>query len=406
MEAFANALMSAEADALGGAPYGEPSPERVNRRNGYRGRPWDPRAGSIELRTPRLRTGSYFPDWLVERRRRAEAALTTVVATCYLLGVSTRRLGRLAEALGITRRSSSQVTEMAKELDDLVASFRNRPLDQGPYRFVGADALAVKVREQGRVVLVHVLIATGVNADRHREILGGEVTSAEDGAGWLAFFRGLVARGPSGVRLVTSDAHSGLVAAISATLPGATWQRCRAHSLRDLLTKVPTSSTPWGATLVRTIFDQPDAAEVQAQCDRVVRALEAKLPHVAAHLEEARADLLAFSSFSRETWRQIGSSNPQERLNREIRRRTDVVGIFPDHSSIIRLIGAVLMEQTDEWAEARRSMGIEVLAKVDQVPTPPANTQDEASSLQLPEAAMTWACGWITRWSRTPLLRT
>ena len=387
VETFANALMSAEADALCGAPYGESSPERVNRRNGYRDRPWDTRAGSIGLRIGKLREGSYFPDWLLERRRRAEEALTTVVATCYLLGVSTRRLERLAEALGITRLSKSQVSEMAKELDGLVESFRKRPLDQGPYRFVWADALVVKVREEGRVVGVHVLVATGVNAEGHREILGCEVTSAEDGAGWLAFFRSLVARGLSGVRLVTSDAHPGLVAAIRATLPGAAWQRCRTHYLRDLLTKVPKSSQPWVATLVRTVFDQPDATEVHAQFDRVVKALEAKLPEAAAHLEEAREDLLAFSSFPREIWRQVWSSNPQERLNREIRRRTDVVGIFPDRSSIIRLIGAVLMEQTDEWTESRRYMGIEVLAKVDQALTAPLNAE-HAAALKLPEAAM------------------
>jgi putative transposase len=388
VEAFANALMSAEADAICGAPYGEPSPERVNRRNGYRDRPWDTRAGSIGLRVPKLRAGSYFPDWLLERRRRAEAALTTVVATCYLLGVSTRRLERLAEALGITGLSKSQVSEMAKELDGLVESFRSRPLDQGPYRFLWADALVVKVREEGRVVGVHVLLATGVNAEGRREILGVEVTSAEDGAGWLSFFRSLVARGLSGVDLVTSDAHPGLVAAVRATLPGASWQRCRAHYLRDLLTKVAKSSQPWVATLVRTIFDQPDATEVAAQFDRVVAALDAKLPQAAAHLEEAKEDLLAFSSFPREIWRQVLSSNPQERLNREIRRRTDVVGIFPDRSSIIRLIGAVAMEQTDEWAEARRYMGIEVLAKVDQVLACSRSADADPASLKLPEAAM------------------
>ena len=273
LEAFVNVLMSAEADAVCAAPSGKVSPERVNRRNGYRDRPFDTRVGSIELRIPKLRSASYFPDWLLERRKRAETALTTVVATCYLLGVSTRRLERLAEALGITRLAKSQVSKMAKELDGLVESFRTRPLDQGPYRFVWADALVVKVREGGRTVGVHVLIATGVAAEGRREILGCEVTSAEDGAGWLACFRSLVARGLCGVRLVTSDAHPGLVAAIRASLPGASWQRCRTHYLRDLLTKVAKSSQPWVATLVRTIFDQPDATEVQAQFERVVRAL-------------------------------------------------------------------------------------------------------------------------------------
>jgi transposase-like protein len=217
-------------------------------------------------------------------------------------------------------------------------------------------------------VIVHTLIATGVNANGKREILGFEVTSAEDGAGWLAFFRGLVARGLAGVALVTSDAHPGLVAAIAATLPGASWQRCRTHYLRDLLTKVTKTSQPLVATLVRTISGQPDPAEVHAQFGRVVAALEAKLPAAAEHLAAARDDLLAFTAVPREIWRQVWSSNQQERLNRELRRRTDVVGIFPDRGAITRLVGAVLMEQNDEWTEARRYMGLDVLAKTGTVP--------------------------------------
>jgi putative transposase len=364
VQTFAQALMGAEADAICGAPYGQVSEDRVNYRNGYRERRWDTRAGTIELAIPKLRQGSYFPEWLLERRRRAEQALISVVATSYLLGVSTRRVEKLAETLGITSLSKSQVSALAKSLDQAVEEFRSRPLDGGPYRFVQADALAVKVREGGRTVIVHGLIATGVNTDGKREILGFDVTSAEDGAGWLAFFRGLVARGLAGVALVTSDAHRGLVAAIAATLPGASWQRCRTHYLRDLLTKVNKTSQPWVATLVRTIFDQPDAAEVHAQFDRVVTALEEKLPAAAEHLAAARDDLLAFTAVPREIWRQVWSSNPQERLNRELRRRTDVVGIFPDRAAIIRLVGAVLMEQNDEWTEARRYMGLEVLAKI------------------------------------------
>jgi putative transposase len=250
----------------------------VNYRNGCRERRWDTRAGTIELAIPRLRQGSYFPEWLLERRRRSEQALISVVATSYLLGVWTRRVEKLAETLGIKSLSKSQVSELAKSLDGAVEQFRSRPLDAGPYRFVQADALTLRVREGGRTVLVHGLIATGVNADGKREILGFEVTSAEDGAGWLAFFRGLVARGLSGVVLVTSDAHAGLVAAIQSTLPGASWQRCRTHYLRDLLTKVAKSSQPWVATLVRTIFDQPDEAEVRAQFDRVVSAWTASSP--------------------------------------------------------------------------------------------------------------------------------
>jgi hypothetical protein len=217
---FVAALMSAEADAICGAPYGERSAERTNSRNGYRTRDFDTRTRSMEVAIPKLREGSYFPDWLLERRRRAERALTTVVATCYLLGVSTRRMEKLVETLGITRLSKSQVSVMARELDAHVEDFRTRPLDQGPYTFLAADALTMKVREGGRVVNTHVLVATGVNADGHREILGLDVCSAESEAGWLTLFRGLNARGLSGVKLVTSDAHSGLVAAVAATLEG------------------------------------------------------------------------------------------------------------------------------------------------------------------------------------------
>jgi transposase-like protein len=354
----------------------------VNYRNGYRERRWDTRTGTIELAIPKLRQGSYFPEWLLERRRRSEQALVSVVATSYLLGVSTRRVEKLAETLGIKSLSKSQVSELAKSLDGAVEQFRSRPLDGGPYRFVQADALTLRVREGGRTVLVHGLIATGVNADGHREILGFDVTSAEDGAGWLAFFRGLVARGLSGVVLVTSDAHAGLVAAIAATLPGASWQRCRTHYLRDLLTKVSKTSQPWVATLVRTIFDQPDTAEVHAQFGRVVDALDGKLPAAAAHLAAAEADLLAFTAVPREIWRQIWSSNPQERLNRELRRRTDVVGIFPDRAAIIRLAGAVLMEQNDEWTEARRYIGVEILAKTGTTPAAAADTPGEVNAIE------------------------
>ncbi|NYF44546.1 transposase-like protein [Streptosporangium sandarakinum] len=363
VKTMAEALMSAEADGLCGADYGTRSEERTNRRNGYRSRDWDIRAGTVELAIPKLRSGSYFPDWLLQRRRRAEQALISVVATSYLLGVSTRRIDKLVEQLGITGISKSQVSQMTKTLDGQVDAFRTRPLDGGPYAFVWLDALTQKVREGGRTVNVHVLVATAVNADGRREILGLEVSAAEDGAGWLAFLRGLVARGLSGVQLVISDAHRGLVEAIGATLPGASWQRCRTHYLRNLLTTVPKSAQPWVATLVRTIFDQPAAEQVRAQHAWVIDALEAKYPATAEHLDAAREELLAFAAFPKETWRQIWSNNPQERLNKEIRRRTDVVGIFPDRAAIVRLVGAVLAEQTDEWTEARRYMGLDILAK-------------------------------------------
>ena len=369
---FVNTLMSAEADAVCGAEYGTRSSERINTRNGYRHRDFDTRAGTLEVAIPKLRSGSYFPDWLLERRRRAERALTTVVATCYLLGVSTRRMERLVESLGITRLSKSQVSEMARDLDAQVEQFRTRPLDQGPYTFVAADALVLKVREGGRVVNVHCLLATGVNGDGHREILGLQVSSAEDGAGWLSFFRDLTARGLTGVALVTSDAHRGLVDAIGATLPGAAWQRCRTHYAANLMAATPKASWPWVRALLHSVYDQPDAASVHAQFDRVLDALTDKLPTVAEHLDTARADVLAFTAFPKEVWRQIWSNNPSERLNREIRRRTDVVGIFPDRSSIVRLVGAVLAEQNDEWQVARRYMSAESIAKAlaDTVPEP------------------------------------
>jgi putative transposase len=361
--AFANAMMSAEADVACNAGYGQRSDKRTNSRNGYRSREWDTRAGTVELAIPKLRTGSYFPEWLLEHRRRAEQALVTVVATSYLLGVSTRRVEKLAEQLGVTRLSKSQVSEMATHLDGQVKAFRSRPLDSAHYTFVALDALTMKVREAGRTVNVACLVAVGVNADGRREVLGLDICAEEDGAGWLAFLRSLTARGLSGVRLVISDAHRGLVNAVGSALPGAAWQRCRTHYLRNLLTRVPKSAQPWLATLVRTIFDQPDADAVRAQFARVVDTITTKYPDAADHLDAARDDLLAFCAFPHEIWKQIWSNNPQERLNKEIRRRTDVVGIFPNRAAVIRLVGAVLAEQTDEWTEQRRYMGPELLAK-------------------------------------------
>ena len=304
-----------------------------------------------------------------------------VVATCYLLGVSTRRMDKLVETLGITSLSKSQVSVMAKELDAAVEAFRTRPLDAGPYTFVAADALVLKVREGGRVVNVHALIAVGVNKEGYREILGIDVTTAEDGAGWLTFWRSLTARGLDGVKLVTSDAHAGLVAAIGATLPGAAWQRCRTHYTTNLMAVTPKSSWPWVRTLLHSVFDQPGRESVAAQYDRIIDALSDKLPKVADHLEAARADLLAFTAFPKQIWRQIWSNNPQERLNKEIRRRTDVVGIFPDRDALIRLVGAVLAEQHDEWAESRRYLGLDVLSKSRAINDTPTEQEDTPAAL-------------------------
>ena len=363
VQTFAEALMSAEASGLCNAEYGEVSPERVNSRNGYRSRRWDTRAGTIDLAIPKLRSGSYFPDWLIEPRRRAERALVAVVAQCYVEGVSTRRVDDVVRSMGIEGISKSQVSELAKSLDEAVAAFRNRPLDSGPYTYVWVDALTQKVREGGRIVNVAVVIATGVNAEGHREILGLDLITTEDGAGWTAFFRGLVARGLSGVQLVVSDAHGGLVDAIASVLPGAAWQRCRVHFVRNVLTRVPKATQSMVATLIRSIFDQPDAEQVHLQHARVVEQLADRFGDAADMLISAETDILAFSGFPEEHWRQIWSNNPQERLNKEIRRRTDVVGIFPNRAAVIRLVGSVLAEQHDEWAVARRYMGIESLAK-------------------------------------------
>lgn len=347
-------LMGAEAQELCGADYGERSNERVNSRNGYRDREWDTRVGSISLAVPKLRQGSYFPAWLMEPRRRAERALVTVIAQAYLAGVSTRRVEGLVQQLGIERISKSQVSTMAKSLDGMVADFRNRPLDAGPYTYVWIDALSQRCREGGRVVNVSTAIATGVNADGYREILGVDVFTAEDGAAWTQFLRGLVARGLSGVRLVISDDHLGLKQAIAAVLPGSGWQRCRVHFVRNLLARVPRSAGSLVATLVRSIFAQPDQAAVLAQHGRMVEQLEERFPEAARLLAEAAPDILAFATFPRDHWRQIWSNNPQERLNKEVRRRTDVVGIFPDRGAVIRLVGAVLAEQHDEWTVASR----------------------------------------------------
>jgi transposase-like protein len=307
---FVQALMGAEADAVCGAEYGVRSEERTNTRNGYRRRDWATRAGTIELAIPKLRSGSYFPEWLLERRRRAEAALVSVVATSYLLGVSTRRMEKLVSTLGIDRLSKSQVSAMAKDLDEQVEAFRTRPLDAGPYTFVAADALVLKVREGGRTVNVHALLATGVNAEGYKEILGLHVSSAEDGAGWLGFFRDLVARGLTGVALVTSDAHRGLVEAIGATLPGASWQRCRTHYAANLMAVTPKAQWGWVKAMLHSVYDQPDAAAVHAQFDRLLDAISEKLPTVAEHLDAARADILAFTAFPKDIWRQIWSNNP------------------------------------------------------------------------------------------------
>ena len=355
----AEALMSAEASSECGAEYGTRGGERVNSRNGYRERPWDTRAGTIALAIPKLRSGTYFPTWLLEPRRRAEKALTSVVVEAYVQGVSTRRVEDLVQSLGIEKMSKSQVSMLAKELDGTVKAFRERKLE-GRFPYLWLDAIVFKCREGGRIANVAALVAVGVNEEGRREVLGLDVVTSEDGAGWLAFLRGLKARGLRGVELVISDAHAGLKDAIHSVLRGAAWQRCRTHFMRNLLTKVPKSTQPFVATLVRSIFAQPDAESVREQYKRVVDQLKPKMRDAANLLDECREELLAFTSFPKEHWRQVWSNHPQERLNRELRRRTDVVGIFPNRESIIRLVGAVLLEMNDDWAVVRRYMTFEV----------------------------------------------
>jgi transposase-like protein len=360
---MAEALMDAEVDALCGASHGERHPERVNRRNGYRERPWDTRTGTIELALPKLRAGSYFPDWLLTPRKRSEQALVAAIADAYLAGVSTRRVDKLVRTLGIEGISKSEVSRLVASLDEVVEAYRGRPLD-GAYPYLMLDALVVKVREAGRICNVAAVHAVGVSADGRRESLGLDLITVEDGAGWTAFLRGLVARGLSGVVLVTSDAHQGLVDAIAATLPGTSWQRCRTHFVRNLLTRVPKAAGPAVATMVRSIFAQPDAASVAEQHERIVEQVGQRFPAAAELLEEVGPDILAFVAVPKEVWRQVWSNNPLERLNREIRRRTDVVGIFPNRAAALRLVGALLAEQNDEWADSgRRYISLEAIAK-------------------------------------------
>jgi len=373
LASFAEALMSAQASMQCNAAYGERTDERENSRNGYRMRPWDTRVGSIDLAVPKLRRGVYSPEFLLQPRRRAEKALVAVVCQAYVEGVSTRRVDDLVRAMGIEGISKSEVSRMAEELDHVVAEFRNRPLDAGPYRYLWIDGVTQRVREGGRVVNVTAVIATAVNAEGHRVIVGFDIVTTEDTAAWTAFLRSLVARGLSGVELVISDAHGGIKAAIAQVLADASWQRCRTHFMANLASKVAKGNWPMIAALVRSIFEQPDRETTWAQLADVVDKLtQAGFNDVVTYVMDAADDILAFSAFPTEHWPKIRSNNPQERLNKEIRRRTDVVGIFPNRQAVIRLVGALLAEQTDEWAIARRYVSIESL-KVSRTDAPAAN---------------------------------
>ncbi len=343
-------LMSAEADAMCGADYGKRSDGRVNCRNGYRERSWDSRVGTMLLKLPKLRQGSYFPTWLLEPRKRSEKALLNVVC----VDVSTRKVERLVQALGMEGMSKSQVSWLAGELDALVDSFRNASLEQGPYPYVWLDAVHMRSREAGRVVNVALVLATGLNREGRREILGAEVITCEDEVGWASFLRSLKERGARGVRLVVSDAHPGLKKAIASVFPGASWQRCRVHFLKNLLCRIPRRDQECVADLVRSIFAQPSATTARLQLRSVAGQLEKDYPGAAEMLLEAEDEILAYAAFPKEHWKKIWSNNPQERLNREIRRRTNVVGVFPNRKAILRLVGAMLIEQNEEWMAQSR----------------------------------------------------
>jgi transposase-like protein len=346
-------LIEAELTATIGAGPHERTDTRTNLRNGHRPKLITTAAGDVELHIPKLREGSFFPS-LLERRRRIDRALFAVVMEAWVHGVSTRKVDDLVKALGAASGiSKSEVSRICAELDRDLEEFRTRRLE-GEFPYVFCDATYVKARVRGRVVSRAVVIATGVTSTGDREVLGVEVGDSEDGAFWTAFLRSLRARGLAGVQLVISDHHLGLKQAISSVFIGASWQRCRVHFMRNVLAKVPKASSEMVAAAIRTIFAQPDTTHVKAQADEITRMLAERFPDVAAMLADAREDLLAFSAFPQVHWKKIWSTNPLERLNGEIKRRTNVVGIFPNDASVLRLVTAVVVETHDEWQVAER----------------------------------------------------
>jgi putative transposase len=367
-------LMEAQvSEQIGVEPY-ERSEERQTHRNGYRERTWETRVGEIPLRIPKLRRGSYYPSFL-EPRRRAERALLTVIQTAYVEGVSTRKVDELVQALGLSGIDKSKVSRICKELDEAVAAFRNRELREA-YPYVWLDAVYLKVRQDHRIVNMAVVIAVAVRETGEREILGLDIGSSEDGAFWTVFLRSLLARGLQGAELVISDAHEGLKEAVFKVLIGASWQRCRVHFTRNVLAYVPKANKAAVAAAIRTIFTQPDQEAARLQLRELARAMEDRWPRAAATLASGEEEVLTYMSFPMEHWSRIYSTNPLERVIREVRRRTDVVGIFPNAPSALRLVGSVLIEVHDEWQVGRRYFSMASMHKLED--------PEEAATLMLP----------------------
>lgn len=363
---LAEAVMEAEVSELTGLPKGERDPQRrLTHRNGYRDRRWDTRVGTIDLAVPRVRDGSYLPS-LLEPRRRAERALLAVVQEAYVAGISTRRVDDLVRALGIEGMSRSEVSRICAALDAEVKAFRSRPLGEVAYPYVWLDATYLKVRDAGRVVSMAALVATGVAATGERRVLGLDLAAGiDEGSAWPRFIRSLVERGLRGVRLVISDDHAGLVKAVHEQLLGSSWQRCRVHLTRNAQDLVPRSARSMVASAIRLVFEQPDGPAARRQLDSVIDTVAPRFPAVAELLADAEPDLLAHYAFPEPHRRQIRSTNPQERLNKEIKRRTGVVGIFPNRASVLRLVGMILAEQDDEWQDGRRYFRPETMAQID-----------------------------------------